>query len=189
MGFDFDKLMRGRNRNLVIGGGLIILLLLGILIWMYLKNRPQYDLEGENELINAVDATKKPDASSSGASNGGQPKEDFSSSQGAQNQNAQPKTRPAIVVFHSDGCIHCKSLMPTWGQLRQHVGKDVNVLDFEASKEREILQQNGVEGFPEIRFYPKGFPSQEYIKYDTMPGANRQLDSLVRFAMSNGRSA
>lgn len=177
---DFDKFMKSKNRNLYIGIGLIILLLVGALVWMYSSKRnAEHDLEEESDLIRS--AVSNAQASQAPAS---QPKEQFTPPQAQ-----QKAARPAIVVFHSNGCGHCTQLMPVWAQLRQQIGKEVDVMDFEASKEREILAQNGVQGVPDIRYYPKGFPSQEHVKYSDMPGANRQLDSLIRFAMSHGQTA
>jgi len=178
----FSKLWKSKDRNLYLGIGLIVVLLLGIVAYMYFnrKNDAKHDLEEESELIRAAsdnastDATPKPSSA---------PKETFAA------PPAKPSARPAIVVFHSSSCPHCTSLLPTWEQLRQQIGKEVDVMDFEAHKEPEILQQNGIEGVPEIRYYPKGFPSKEFVQYGSMQGANRQLDSLIRFAMSHGQSA
>lgn len=176
---DFGKMFKGKNKNLYIGIAVIVVLLLGALAWMYFKNnKSQYDLEKENELIRAATDV----ASQNAPPKPSQPTEAFTPPK-------QPSSRPAIVAFHSSSCPHCVTLMPVWNQLRQQIGKEVDVMDFEAHKEQPILQQNGIDGVPEIRYYPKGFPSQEYVAYKDMPGANRQLDSLIRFAMSHGQSA
>lgn len=176
---DFDKFMKSKNRNLYIGIGLIILLLVGALVWMYSsKRKDEHDLEEESDLIRSAVSNAQASQTPS------QPKEQFTPP-----QPQQKAARPAIVVFHSNGCGHCTQLMPVWAQLRQQIGNEVDVMDFEASKEREILAQNGVQGVPDIRYYPKGFPSQEHVKYGDMPGASRQLDSLIRFAMSHGQTA
>mgnify|MGYP003386746887 CR=1 FL=1 len=177
----FSKLLKSKDRNLYIGIGLIVILLIGVVIYMYFnrKNDAKHDLEEESELIRAASDNTPPPAQQSSSA----PKESFAA------PPAKPSARPAIVVFHSSSCHHCTALLPIWNQLREQIGKEVDVMDFEAHKEPEILQQNGIEGVPEIRYYPKGFPSKEFVQYANMPGANRQLDSLIRFAMSHGQTA
>lgn len=190
-----DKLLKSKNRNLYIGLGLVILLLLGFMAWTYFgRKNEQHDLEEESELIrstlDAAEAQKRQAQASQGSQ--AQPSQGSSGAKGTERfapQPGKPSARPAIVLFHSSTCPHCKDVVPVWAQLRQQIGNEVDVMDFEAMKEQPILQQNGIEGVPEIRFYPKGFPSPDYVSYKDLPGSNRQLDSLIRFAMSHGQSA
>lgn len=175
----FSKFMKDKNRNLYIGVGLVIILLAALAWFYYNKSKDvQHDLEEESELIRAASDSAAPPQQPPAS----KPKETFAAP-------SKPAARPAIVLFHSSTCPNCSSIMTVWPQLKEQIGKEVDVMDFEARKEFEILQQNGIENVPEVRYYPKGFPGQEFVDYKTMPGANRQLDSLIRFAMSHGQTA
>lgn len=91
-----------------------------------------------------------------------------------------PRQRPSLVLFHSNGCGHCKHMMPAWQEFTQRAaGAPVDVFDREAST--FDYAADGLKGFPTIRFYPNGYApgSQQFINYR----GNRSVDSLMTFLM------
>lgn len=73
---------------------------------------------------------------------------------------------PIIDLFF--GNADCKSLAPTWEDLANDFARDPNVVvakvDCEAENAKEIAKEQGVTGYPTIKFFPKG--SKESVPYD-----------------------
>ncbi len=169
------SIFKGKNSTLYIGIAVVAVILLGFLLWMYFgkkDDKPAHNLEEESEAIRQalIDQTQPP-------------RENFAAQS---SRPAPPPKRPSLVLFHANWCNICVGFMPTWEQVKQQIGSSVDVMSFEADSEPQAIQQAGnLTGFPTIRLYPDGFPSQKYAEY----AGNRQVDSLVRFAMSGGSQA
>lgn len=166
---------KNKDKNTYIAFGVVVLILVGVIIWLYTSRDKGISLDGEAE---AVRQELQRIASQS------QP---IPSPVPAKESYVPPSSqKPALVVFHAEFCGYCKQFMPVWQELKTKIPQDkLTLLDFQMEKEPEIIQQNNVKGFPDIRLYPQGFPSQNYISYQ----GNRQPDSLMRFVMSGGQTS
>lgn len=90
---------------------------------------------------------------------------------------------PALVLFHSEWCGHCKALMPAWKKVEQALqGSGIEVLTLDDKALGSDMQKHGIVGFPDVRLYPGGFPSSEPIKYK----GDRSFESLMKFVSSRG---
>lgn len=67
-------------------------------------------------------------------------------------------TTPTIVLFHADWCGHCKKLMPDWIKFEKayHGKKGVNVVKIESDEDKSIMKLHGVNGYPTIKYCPRG---------------------------------
>lgn len=96
----------------------------------------------------------------------------------------KPSGKPTLVLFYSETCGHCKAMSKDWNAASDVLRRAglVEVLEFEASKDAKTMQAVGdIPGFPEIRLYPEGFPSNNYINYS----GDRSEESLIQFAYSS----
>jgi len=73
-----------------------------------------------------------------------------------------------FVAFTAPWCGHCKKLAPIWEDLANDYARDAAVLiakvDAEAENSKATTRDQGVTGYPTIKFFPKG--SKEPITYD-----------------------
>jgi len=61
---------------------------------------------------------------------------------------------PTMVLFYSNQCSHCKNMMAAWNKFKQEMqGRGMDIYEYEASHNSEIIQEQGVKAFPEIRLY------------------------------------
>jgi protein disulfide-isomerase A6 len=76
-------------------------------------------------------------------------------------------------------CSDCKSLAPTWETLANDYALEPNVViakvDAEAENARALTKEQGVTGYPTIKFFPKGSTEAE-----TYSGA-RSEESFIKF--------
>ena len=60
--------------------------------------------------------------------------------------------RPVLVLFFMTGCPHCESNKPAWDDAKKKVGKNVKVMEVEASATPDDA---GVSGFPTMQYVDK----------------------------------
>lgn len=62
------------------------------------------------------------------------------------------QSRPVLVLFFMTGCPHCDANKPAWMEAKKKVGKNVKVMEVEASATPD---DEGVSGFPTMRYVDK----------------------------------
>ena len=94
---------------------------------------------------------------------------------------------PAFVVVYAEWCGHCKRFMPEYKQLMNKYDKINGVklyaLDSEAPEHKEVIQKMNVQGFPTIRFYPKGI-TENYVDYD----GGRTAQAIITYLESGNNT-
>ena len=62
--------------------------------------------------------------------------------------------KPLVIkLFWVDWCGHCQRFKPVWNKLKRENTEDVNYVDVNCEKEKEVAQEEGIQGFPTIRLY------------------------------------
>ncbi|CAI7582515.1 unnamed protein product [Penicillium bialowiezense] len=73
--------------------------------------------------------------------------------------------KDVLVAFTAPWCGHCKTLAPTWESLANDYARESNVViakvDAEAENARALTKEQGVTGYPTIKFFPKGSTEPE----------------------------
>lgn len=89
-----------------------------------------------------------------------------------------------IVKFFAPWCGHCKRMAPTWDEL---AGKFAGSSDAKVAKvdctldeNRELCNEQGVDGFPTIFIYKNGEKLEEY-------NGSRSLDDLFEFVSKHAQ--
>jgi protein disulfide-isomerase A6 len=84
-----------------------------------------------------------------------------------------------LASFANELCPDCKSLAPTWEALANDYILEPNVViakvDAEAENARALTKEQGVTGYPTIKFFPKGSTEAE-----TYSGA-RSEEAFIKF--------
>lgn len=62
--------------------------------------------------------------------------------------------KPLVIkLFWVDWCGHCNRFKPIWNKLKKENTEDVDYVDINCEKEKELAHKEKIEGFPTIRLY------------------------------------
>ena len=67
-----------------------------------------------------------------------------------------------MVLFHMNGCGHCKKMMPEWDKFQQNAPQGVKVSKVEQAEKPDLLEKLGIQGFPSIKLFNNGKPVKDY---------------------------
>jgi thiol-disulfide isomerase/thioredoxin len=78
----------------------------------------------------------------------------------------QNSNSPAFVLFYSPTCPHCTLPHAGFQQLQQEAIPGVAIQTIDCVANPELAQENGIRGFPTMRFYPNGLNVKDYDEYE-----------------------
>jgi protein disulfide-isomerase A6 len=89
-------------------------------------------------------------------------------------------SRNILVEFYAPWCGHCKNLAPEWEIAGNTFDEndDITIAALDATGAQEIAQKFGVQGYPTIKFFPKG--NTKPVDYD----GGRTADTIVSWVNS-----
>lgn len=93
-------------------------------------------------------------------------------------ENFSDKSNRKLVLFYAPWCGHCKTLKPTWDKLTDSYPEVVTKIN--CDEEKEIAEQNNIEGYPTIKYFPTGMDGDS-IDYE----GSRNYESLESFLKEN----
>jgi len=87
-----------------------------------------------------------------------------------------------FVMYFAEWCGHCIKTKPEFQKLMENYKGNVKILmiDCEAPENKELVKQQGINGFPTIRYYPSGLNSnyQDYTGGRTYSDFVQYLGSI-----------
>jgi thiol-disulfide isomerase/thioredoxin len=92
-----------------------------------------------------------------------------------------------FVMYYADWCGHCKRAKPHFQKLIENYQGNVKVMmiNCEAPENKELVQSQGIKGFPTIRYYPQGISGQ----YQEYSGAREYSDFVQYLGSVSGTLA
>ena len=76
---------------------------------------------------------------------------------GNYNEVVKDSSKNVLVKFYAPWCGHCTRMAPAWEELaRDNTDESVVIAKADCDAHREIAQDNGVRGFPTLKFFPAG---------------------------------
>ncbi len=98
-------------------------------------------------------------------------------------QGSQQSSNPTMVLFWADWCGHSKAIKPKWDAVCPVLrNANITTVEVDDKTHADQIKAMGIKGFPTVRFYPDGFPSNNFIEYH----GDRSEDSLVKFGYTSG---
>merc|ERR1711912_109520 len=58
-----------------------------------------------------------------------------------------------LVEFYANWCGHCKQFAPAYEKVAKNLNNIIKVAAVDADKAGEVVQQNGVQGFPTVKLF------------------------------------
>ena len=81
-----------------------------------------------------------------------------------------------MVLFHMNGCGHCKNMMPEWNKFQSSFKKQgITVSKVEKDENPKAMEQLGIQGFPTIMLLNNGKKVKDYQ-------GDRTADAFKNFA-------
>ena len=93
---------------------------------------------------------------------------------------------PALVMYYADWCGHCKRAKPELERARDRYRGPVKVIfmDGDAKENAGLLKQEGVKGFPTIRYYQEGCPMMGQKRSSEEYSNERKEDAFLEYLNS-----
>jgi thiol-disulfide isomerase/thioredoxin len=62
-----------------------------------------------------------------------------------------------VTLYYANWCGHCKTFKPTWDKLKSEFDSiGIEYDEYEDSKNKKIMKENNIEGYPTIRIEKNG---------------------------------
>jgi protein disulfide-isomerase-like protein len=84
--------------------------------------------------------------------------------------------KPCIIFFYAPWCGHCKNAKPEFEKLMKMAKGKAYMIDCDDHK--DIAQKYGIQGFPTIRYYPKGPKNGNPREYNGNRTAKDMMDFM-----------
>jgi len=92
-------------------------------------------------------------------------------------------SQPSFIMYYAEWCGHCKRTKPEFKKLMESYNGPVKLMmvDCEAKENSQLVKEQGIKGFPTIRYYPSGLGEnyQEYSGNRTAFDFNQYLNSVT----------
>lgn len=87
---------------------------------------------------------------------------------------------PWFVEFYAPWCGHCKNLAPEWERLAKELKGEVKVAKVDATVEKQLASEYGVQGFPTLIWFPAGKKGNNHETYQGARDATAMKDFAIQ---------
>jgi len=83
-----------------------------------------------------------------------------------------------LVLYYAEWCSHCQKAKPEYQRLIEEYNGNVKIMmiDCDDSSNKELVESQGIKGYPTIRYYPGGLSGS----YDEYSG-ERKYSNFVQY--------
>jgi len=154
--------LKQKNRNLIIGLGVALVIAVLVILFLLLNNRNSKYQKMPRGMEKVMIEEPSP------------------------RRIVKDERVPSLVLFYANWCGHSQNFLDVWSQLLSQNLK-CDMIGLEEKENHKDIEVNSISGFPTVRLYPNGYTpaSQDYIEYN----GNRSLESLIDFVKSEGNTA
>jgi len=86
-----------------------------------------------------------------------------------------------ITLYHASWCPHCTTFMSEWQKLKTQLGGKVQFEEYEDGANKDVINANGITGFPTIKLDTHDGKKVEY-------SGPRTADALIAYMQSPPQS-
>ncbi|WP_128694694.1 thioredoxin family protein [Methanoculleus taiwanensis] len=97
--------------------------------------------------------------------------------------------KPAVIMFYSPGCVHCRTMEPSFRSLAEQYGEVILFGRLNIASSMWTAERYGVRGTPTFKFFCMGRPIEELVGAVYPAMLERRIEDLLEHGEACVRSS